>query len=187
MSRIGKLPITVPGGVKVTIAPGHVKVEGPKGQLERTLPAEITVKRRTASSSSSARERRLPKPLPARARAEPGRQHGRGRQHGLHEKPGAGRRRIPRRQGRATTSSSASATRTRSVHAAQGHHDRGPGPDAVLGQRHLDQGGVARSRRRSVASVRPSRTRARASCTAARRSAARPARPARAEDQERVK
>jgi large subunit ribosomal protein L6 len=44
LSRIGKLPITVPGGVKVTIAPGHVKVEGPKGQLERTLPAEITVK-----------------------------------------------------------------------------------------------------------------------------------------------
>ena len=44
MSRIGKLPIPVPGGVKVTLQPGHVKVEGPKGQLERTLPADITVK-----------------------------------------------------------------------------------------------------------------------------------------------
>ncbi|MGA7911523.1 MAG: 50S ribosomal protein L6 [Candidatus Dormiibacterota bacterium] len=44
MSRIGKLPVQVPGGVKVTIAPGHVKVEGPKGQLERTLPADISVK-----------------------------------------------------------------------------------------------------------------------------------------------
>ena len=44
MSRIGKLPVPVPGGVKVTIAPGHVKVEGPKGQLERTLPADILVK-----------------------------------------------------------------------------------------------------------------------------------------------
>jgi len=30
--------------VKVTLQPGHVKVEGPKGQLERTLPADITVK-----------------------------------------------------------------------------------------------------------------------------------------------
>jgi len=36
LSRIGKLP--------VTLAPGHVTVEGPKGQLERTLPADITVK-----------------------------------------------------------------------------------------------------------------------------------------------
>ena len=44
MSRIGKLPVPVPSSVKVTLAPGHVKVEGPKGQLERTLPADITVK-----------------------------------------------------------------------------------------------------------------------------------------------
>ena len=44
MSRIGKLPIDVPGAVKVTLEPGRVKVEGPKGRLERTLPADITVK-----------------------------------------------------------------------------------------------------------------------------------------------
>ncbi len=44
MSRIGKLPIAVPKSVKVTLAPGHVKVEGPRGQLERTLPADITIK-----------------------------------------------------------------------------------------------------------------------------------------------
>ncbi len=44
MSRIGKLPLTVPDKVTVTVGPGRVKVEGPKGQLERTLPAEITVK-----------------------------------------------------------------------------------------------------------------------------------------------
>ncbi len=44
MSRIGKLPLAVPDQVKVTVGPGHVKVEGPKGQLERTLPAEISVK-----------------------------------------------------------------------------------------------------------------------------------------------
>ena len=44
MSRIGKLPVQVPTNVKVTLAPGKVAVEGPKGRLERTLPAEITVK-----------------------------------------------------------------------------------------------------------------------------------------------
>jgi large subunit ribosomal protein L6 len=43
MSRIGKAPITVPGGVDVTIASGHVTVKGPKGQLERDLPPTITV------------------------------------------------------------------------------------------------------------------------------------------------
>jgi len=44
LSRIGKLPVPLPKSVKVTLAPGHVKVEGPKGQLERTLPADIAVK-----------------------------------------------------------------------------------------------------------------------------------------------
>jgi len=44
LSRIGKLPIPIPGAVKVAVEPGHVKVEGPKGKLERTLPADITVK-----------------------------------------------------------------------------------------------------------------------------------------------
>ena len=44
MSRIGKLPLAVPDKVTVTVGQGHVKVEGPKGQLERTLPADITVK-----------------------------------------------------------------------------------------------------------------------------------------------
>jgi large subunit ribosomal protein L6 len=44
LSRIGKLPITVPDKVKVTVSEGAVKVEGPKGQLERTLPREITIR-----------------------------------------------------------------------------------------------------------------------------------------------
>jgi large subunit ribosomal protein L6 len=44
LSRIGKLPVQVPKAVKVTLTPGHVAVEGPKGRLERTLPAQITIK-----------------------------------------------------------------------------------------------------------------------------------------------
>jgi large subunit ribosomal protein L6 len=34
MSRIGKQPIAVPAGVKVAVADGKVRVEGPKGKLE---------------------------------------------------------------------------------------------------------------------------------------------------------
>jgi large subunit ribosomal protein L6 len=37
MSRIGKLPITVPKGVDVTIADDLVTVKGPKGQLQVSL------------------------------------------------------------------------------------------------------------------------------------------------------
>jgi large subunit ribosomal protein L6 len=34
MSRIGKQPVPIPSGVKVQIADGKVRVEGPKGKLE---------------------------------------------------------------------------------------------------------------------------------------------------------
>jgi len=34
MSRIGKQPVAIPGGVKVQIADGTIRVEGPKGKLE---------------------------------------------------------------------------------------------------------------------------------------------------------
>jgi len=44
VSRIGKLPIPVPSGVKVEVQGSHVKVEGPKGSLERTVPAQIAIR-----------------------------------------------------------------------------------------------------------------------------------------------
>jgi large subunit ribosomal protein L6 len=34
MSRIGKQPVIIPSGVKVQVADGSVRVEGPKGKLE---------------------------------------------------------------------------------------------------------------------------------------------------------
>ncbi|GFO66216.1 50S ribosomal protein L6 [Geomonas paludis] len=37
MSRIGKLPIAIPAGVKVIYSAPEIKVEGPKGKLSRTL------------------------------------------------------------------------------------------------------------------------------------------------------
>jgi large subunit ribosomal protein L6 len=45
MSRIGRAPIPVPGGVEVTIADRHITVKGPKGTLERDLPGVITVRK----------------------------------------------------------------------------------------------------------------------------------------------
>ena len=43
MSRIGKAPIPVPGGVTVTLSGLDVKVKGPKGELSRTLPDGVTI------------------------------------------------------------------------------------------------------------------------------------------------
>ena len=45
MSRIGKSPIAVPGGVDVTINGADVVVTGPKGTLSRTIPGAITIRR----------------------------------------------------------------------------------------------------------------------------------------------
>jgi large subunit ribosomal protein L6 len=44
MSRIGKAPIPVPGGVDVSIVDRHITVKGPKGTLERELPGAITIR-----------------------------------------------------------------------------------------------------------------------------------------------
>jgi large subunit ribosomal protein L6 len=45
MSRIGKLPVTIPAGVEVTIDGQHITVKGPKGTLEHTIVEPITVER----------------------------------------------------------------------------------------------------------------------------------------------
>ena len=45
MSRIGKLPITVPAGVDVSIDNAEITVKGPKGTLSHTVAAPITVER----------------------------------------------------------------------------------------------------------------------------------------------
>lgn len=45
MSRIGRMPIAVPAVVTVVIAENNkVTVKGPKGTLERVLPAEMEIK-----------------------------------------------------------------------------------------------------------------------------------------------
>jgi large subunit ribosomal protein L6 len=63
MSRIGRLPITVPAGVEVTLTGNHMTVSGSRGTLERGLPVPmritlesgvITVQRPTDSSTHRA-------------------------------------------------------------------------------------------------------------------------------------
>ncbi len=44
MSRIGKLPVTIPAGVKVAVDANSVCLEGPKGKLQTAVPAGVTIK-----------------------------------------------------------------------------------------------------------------------------------------------
>jgi len=44
MSRVGSNPIPVPSGVEIAIDGARVTVKGPKGELERELPAPVTVR-----------------------------------------------------------------------------------------------------------------------------------------------
>jgi large subunit ribosomal protein L6 len=45
MSRIGKLPVTVPSGVEITVGTAEVAVKGPLGTLKQPLTPNVAVKR----------------------------------------------------------------------------------------------------------------------------------------------
>ena len=44
MSRVGKMPVEIPGGVQVEIKGSNVHVKGPKGEMKRTFSSLITIK-----------------------------------------------------------------------------------------------------------------------------------------------
>lgn len=44
MSRVGKMPVSIPDGVKIEVDEGAISVEGPKGKLNGRIPAQIWVK-----------------------------------------------------------------------------------------------------------------------------------------------
>jgi large subunit ribosomal protein L6 len=44
VSRIGKLPIAIPAGVKVAVDASGIRVEGPKGKLQAGVPSGVSVK-----------------------------------------------------------------------------------------------------------------------------------------------
>jgi len=43
VSRVGRLPVEVPSGVDVKIDGSHVKIKGPKGEMEFTFSPEIEI------------------------------------------------------------------------------------------------------------------------------------------------
>jgi len=43
MSRIGKRPVEIPGNVTATLAGQTIKVKGPKGELEFTIPEDVSI------------------------------------------------------------------------------------------------------------------------------------------------
>lgn len=43
MSRIGRQPVVVPGGVKVEVDGSRVRVKGPKGEMEQAFPEEMRI------------------------------------------------------------------------------------------------------------------------------------------------
>ena len=43
MSRIGKKPISVPEGVSVSVGPGRVSVNGPRGELEQAVSQRMEI------------------------------------------------------------------------------------------------------------------------------------------------
>lgn len=44
MSRIGKLPIKIPAGVKINIEGATVTIQGPKGQAQQTFDPNLTIR-----------------------------------------------------------------------------------------------------------------------------------------------
>ena len=45
MSRIGRQPIEIPGGVDVVVDGSRVAVTGPRGSLEQTFHAEVVIRK----------------------------------------------------------------------------------------------------------------------------------------------
>jgi large subunit ribosomal protein L6 len=62
VSRIGRMPVTIPAGVKIKISGQEVTVEGSKGKLTREFHPDITVKQEedklVVTRSSDARQQR---------------------------------------------------------------------------------------------------------------------------------
>lgn len=43
MSRVGRMPVSIPAGVQVTVNGSHIKVKGPKGELQRSFSPIIGI------------------------------------------------------------------------------------------------------------------------------------------------
>jgi large subunit ribosomal protein L6 len=43
MSRLGKIPVTIPKGVEVVLADGSITIKGPKGTLVRSVRSDVSI------------------------------------------------------------------------------------------------------------------------------------------------
>ena len=43
MSKVGKLPVTIPAGVTISVNAGEISVKGPKGELKQHINDKVTV------------------------------------------------------------------------------------------------------------------------------------------------
>ena len=96
MSRIGKKPVELPGGVSATVSGQTIEVKGPKGTRAFTATDDVTI-----AVEDGARHREAARHLEARAPAvghvaHPGREPRHRRDDGLQEGDGDHRRRLPR-------------------------------------------------------------------------------------------
>ncbi len=53
MSKIGKLPVSIPAGVTITINNGSVVVKGPKGELTQAFNDKVTIEQKDGSLTVS--------------------------------------------------------------------------------------------------------------------------------------
>ena len=60
MSRLGKKPVTVPGGVKVGVKDGLITVEGPKGKLSMEMPRTISFEQKDTQIFFTAQDETKP-------------------------------------------------------------------------------------------------------------------------------
>lgn len=56
MSRIGKQPITIPQGVTVTIDGSHLRVKGPKGELDREIHPNVMLEKNEQTLTVTVKE-----------------------------------------------------------------------------------------------------------------------------------
>ena len=97
MSRIGRLPIPVPGGVDVDHRRPHGQRQGPQGHpVAHRRRAHHRRARRGRHPAGPAARRRAREPRAARAVPHADRQHGHRRHRGLQQDPRDRRRRLPR-------------------------------------------------------------------------------------------
>ena len=84
MSRIGRMPISLPSNVEVTVGEGNlVTVKGPKGSLTQKLSEKMTITREENVIHVTRPNDEKGKPRSSRPDPHPAQQHGGGRHRGL--------------------------------------------------------------------------------------------------------